>query len=147
MCWRKARRIVEERLKEEGVQIHPGTEITAVLGRRGKVAGVTTKDGRNLDVEIVAVAIGVRPTLELARKCELQVDRGILVNQWMQTSQADIFAAGDVAQVHDPASGKWVVESLWGTARLQGQHAGLNMAGMANPISAPRRSTSPACPG
>jgi NADPH-dependent 2,4-dienoyl-CoA reductase/sulfur reductase-like enzyme len=48
----------------------------------------------------------------------------------METNLEDIYAAGDVAQVYDPASGKWVVESLWVTANAQGRIAGLNMAGL-----------------
>ena len=54
------------------------------------------------------------------------------MNEYLQTSSHKIFAAGDVAQVYDPHSGKSVVDSLWGPARLQGQAAGLNMTGAAS---------------
>jgi NADPH-dependent 2,4-dienoyl-CoA reductase/sulfur reductase-like enzyme len=63
------------------------------------------------------------------------VDKGILVDQYMRASHADIFAAGDVAQVYDPLSGKSVVDSLWGPARDQGSAAGLNMVGITTPYS------------
>jgi len=82
---------------------------------------------------MVAVAIGIRPRINLAAEAGLKVDRGILVDEYLQTSSADIFAAGDVAQVHDPRTGKSVVDSLWGPAREQGHAAGLNMTGSAVP--------------
>ncbi len=128
-------KIVEHRLKEEGVQIHYNTELDEIIGKRGRVAGVRTKDGRQIECQIVAIAIGVRPRKELAVQSGLNVDKGILVDQYMHTSQEDIFAAGDVAQVYDPLSGKSVVDSLWGPARDQGSAAGLNMAGLTAPYS------------
>jgi NAD(P)H-nitrite reductase large subunit len=78
---------------------------------------------------MVAVAIGARPRIELAQAAGLDVERGILINQNMQTSQPDVFAAGDVGQVYDPLTGKKTLDMLWSPARDQGNAAGLNMAG------------------
>jgi nitrite reductase (NADH) large subunit len=78
---------------------------------------------------MVAYAIGVKPCLELVRETDLALDRGILVNEHLQTNDLDIFAAGDVAQAYDPLSGRSVLDSLWNPAREQGRVAGLNMAG------------------
>jgi NADPH-dependent 2,4-dienoyl-CoA reductase/sulfur reductase-like enzyme len=61
------------------------------------------------------------------------VDRGVLVDEFLATSVPDIYAAGDVAQVFDPFSGRSIVDSLWGPARQQGRTAGLNMAGQRVP--------------
>jgi NAD(P)H-nitrite reductase large subunit len=122
-------RIVEHRLKQHGVQIHHHTELAEILGNKGRVSGVSTPDGRVLRCDIVGIAIGVRPRIGLARGSGLQVDRGILVDEFLQTSEMDIFAAGDVAQVHDPFTGKSIVDSLWGPARAQGFTSGSNMAG------------------
>jgi NADPH-dependent 2,4-dienoyl-CoA reductase/sulfur reductase-like enzyme len=57
----------------------------------------------------------------------------VVVNEYLQSSQPDIFAAGDVAQVYDPLSGQAVLDTLWPTARAQGEAAGLNMAGASQP--------------
>ncbi len=122
--------IIEKRLENEGVQIYHNTDLVEFVGRRGKVESVVTQDGQRYKADLAGVAIGVRPTKSLAEASGIKVDRGILVDQWMRTSQADIFAAGDVAQIYDTASKKWVVESLWGPASDQGHHAGLNMAGV-----------------
>jgi NADPH-dependent 2,4-dienoyl-CoA reductase/sulfur reductase-like enzyme len=126
-------RIVEHRLKEEGVKIHYRTELAEILGKRGRVAGVITKGGKQVKSKLVAVAIGIRPRVGLASTAGINIDRGILVDEYLRTNVEDIFAAGDVAQVYDPLTGKSVVDSLWGPAREQGHAAGLNMTGDATP--------------
>jgi NAD(P)H-nitrite reductase large subunit len=122
--------IIEHRLKEEGVAIHYHTELGEIVGDNGRVVGVKTTDGRMIRCQLVAIAIGVLPRMELARSAGLQIDRSILVDAFMQTSEADIFAAGDVAQVYDPETGTSVLNTLWGPAREQGHIAGANMAGV-----------------
>jgi NADPH-dependent 2,4-dienoyl-CoA reductase/sulfur reductase-like enzyme len=126
-------RIVEHRLMEEGVQIHYQTELEQVLEQRGRVAGVRTKDGRQIKCDLVAIAIGVVARKELAESSGLRTERGILVDEYLQTSDPDVFAAGDVAQVFDHASGKSLLDSLWGPAREQGSTAGCNMTGARMP--------------
>jgi NAD(P)H-nitrite reductase large subunit len=71
----------------------------------------------------------VRPRLELAHSAELDTDRGILSNEYLQTSDPDIFTAGDCAQVFDLQTKRSVVDSLWGPSRTQGRAAAMNMAG------------------
>jgi NADPH-dependent 2,4-dienoyl-CoA reductase/sulfur reductase-like enzyme len=131
-------RIVEMRLKHEKVQLHFFSEIAEILGRRGRVSGVRIigRDSKEetLRCDIVGAAIGVRPQAGLAQDAGLRVERGILVNDRLQTSAEDIFAAGDVAQVYDPLTGKHVLDTLWSTAREQGRAAGLNMAGVHAPF-------------
>jgi NADPH-dependent 2,4-dienoyl-CoA reductase/sulfur reductase-like enzyme len=69
----------------------------------------------------------------LAHAADLKTDRGILVDEYLRSSHPDIFAAGDVAQVHDPLSGRSVLDTLWGVAVAQGRAAGRNMAGTSAP--------------
>lgn len=121
--------IVEHRLQEEGVKLHYRTEIVEVSGKKNRVDGVRLADGKLLKCDLVAYAIGIRPRTGLAKQAGLEVERGILVNEYLQTNDPDIYAAGDVAQVHDPSTGQSVLDSLWGVARQQGYAAGLNMAG------------------
>ncbi|OQY90643.1 MAG: hypothetical protein B6D38_02630 [Anaerolineae bacterium UTCFX1] len=122
-------KIVEARLQVEGVTLHHHAEVIEVMGKKNRVIGARLLDGRTLTCDMVAYAIGIRPRLELAIQAGLAVDRGILVNEFMQTNDPHIFAAGDVAQVYDPAVGRSILDSLWGPARQQGYAAGLNMAG------------------
>lgn len=122
-------RIIENRLKEHGVEIHYNTSLVDILDHKGSVSGVRTEDGRILRCNMVAIAIGIRPRVKLAYESGLEVDRGILVDEYLRTGLEDIFAAGDVAQVYDPFTGRSIIDSLWGPARDQGSIAGMNMAG------------------
>ncbi|HSR46606.1 MAG TPA: FAD-dependent oxidoreductase [Anaerolineales bacterium] len=125
--------LVEERLEEEGIRLHRNTELSQVLAKRGGVVGVELVDGRRLACGMLAVAIGIRPKLELAQAGGLATDRGVLTDEYLRTSDPDIFAAGDVAEVLDPERGVRVLDSLWSTALSQGAAAGGNMAGAGEP--------------
>jgi NAD(P)H-nitrite reductase large subunit len=78
---------------------------------------------------MVAVGIGVKPHIELAKTAGLATERGILTDEHLQTSDPDIFAAGDVSQVRDPLSGQLFIDTLWHPARVKGKIAALNMTG------------------
>lgn len=122
-------RIVEHRLKEKGVHIHYHTELAEINEKRGRVESIRTQVGQVIKCGIVAIAIGIRPRKELAVEAGVKSDRGILVNEHMRTSEGEIYAAGDVAQVYDPFTNRHVLDSLWGPAREQGRVAALNMLG------------------
>ncbi len=126
-------RLIEERLCDEGVIIHTRTQIKQAVGKRDKLTAVETPSGETLKCDVLAVAIGVKPRLELAQMAGLKIDRGLLVDEYLRTSAPDVYAAGDVAQVYDPHSGRAVLDVLWSTALEQGRAAGLNMAGAQQP--------------
>ena len=122
-------RIVEHHLKKDGVQLHFETDLDEILGKGGKVVGVRTTAGVIVKCEMVGVAVGVKPRNGLAQQSGLQVDRAVVVDQFMRTSAPDVYAAGDVAQVQDSVTGKSFLNTLWSPARNQGYTAGMNMAG------------------
>ncbi len=121
--------VVEKRLEEEGVTLHHNSELKEILGKNGYVIGAGLQDGRTIKCDMLAYAVGIQPCLELIQETNLARDRGILVNEHLQTTDPDIYAAGDVAQAYDPLTGKSVLDSLWNPAREQGMVAGFNMAG------------------
>jgi NADPH-dependent 2,4-dienoyl-CoA reductase/sulfur reductase-like enzyme len=121
-------RVVEEELRNGGVRVHQFTELARIVGRDGRVVAVETGDGTQIPCDLVAVAIGVRPRIELAKAAGLACERGILVDEYLRTSEDDIFAAGDVAETADPLTGRRTLEVLWHSAVHKGRIAGLNMA-------------------
>jgi NADPH-dependent 2,4-dienoyl-CoA reductase/sulfur reductase-like enzyme len=122
-------RLVEHHLVHEGATLHHHSEISEILGKKDKVTGIRTSRGDVIRCDILAVGIGVRACKELAQAAGLKTDRGILVNEYLQTSDPAIFAAGDVAQIFDPLSGHSSIDNLWYPARKQGRVAALNMIG------------------
>src|SRR5690606_38166417 len=86
-----------EKLDALGVSVRCGMQTKAVLGETA-VTGVECADGTTLDAEIVVVAAGIRPNVELGRQAGLEVNRGIVVNDYMETSNPDIFAVGECVE-------------------------------------------------
>jgi NAD(P)H-nitrite reductase large subunit len=83
--------------EEHGVHFHLEKTVTAIDGKWVKLKG-----GNTLDADLVVVGIGVRPRLELAEKAGLKTERGVVVDQYLQASEPDIYAAGDIARWPDP---------------------------------------------
>lgn len=121
--------IVEARLEAAGVVLHRHTAVRAAHGRDGRLVAVETMRGERIPCEMLAVAVGVRPRVRLAEAAGLAVDRGIRTDEYLATSAPDVFAAGDVAQALDPATGVAALDTLWSSASAMGTTAGLNMAG------------------
>ncbi len=122
-------RIIENRLAYDGIIVHYQTEIAEILQKGKKVGGVKTIKGETIRCGIVGVGVGVKPRMDLAKAAGLSTEKGILVNEFLQTSDPDIYAAGDAAQVFDPLTRKSIVDTLWMPAREQGRSAARNMAG------------------
>lgn len=137
--------IIEHQIKHEGIHLHYNEEIAEAFGKDGRVAGVRLQSGREIRCQMIGVAIGVRPNMQLVKGLPIEQQQGILVNDYMQSSLPTLFAAGDVAQAYDRWTKKPQLDILWPTAVQTGQIAGHNMVDVAHgrPPITPYEKTSP----
>jgi NADPH-dependent 2,4-dienoyl-CoA reductase/sulfur reductase-like enzyme len=112
--------------------VHEQQGVTFHLGRSAKAVdanGVILDDGTRVEAELIVAGIGVRPNLDLAASAGVTVDKGIAVNEFLETSVAGIFAAGDVARWPDAYSDARLRVEHWVVAERQGQVVARNMLG------------------
>ena len=124
-------RFIRDVHESHGVTFHLGRTVSRMDGDK-----VTLSDATTLNADFIVVGVGVRPSIELAQRAGLAIDRGIKVDAYLETSAPGVFAAGDVARWPDPHSGELLRVEHWVVAQRQGQAAARNMLGCREPFDA-----------
>ena len=121
---------VKKHLEKNKIKFHLGNTVVKASSKGKQITCVTLKDGTKLNCDLLVLAVGVRPQTLLAEQAGLKVDRGIITDtQTMQTSNKDIYAAGDCTVSTDMLDGSNKIIALWPNAVQQGTVAGVQMAG------------------
>ncbi|MGB7975438.1 MAG: FAD-dependent oxidoreductase [Roseiarcus sp.] len=118
---------------QKGVRLHLRSKVARIDDKQ-----ILLQGGKQIEADIVVVGVGVEPRLQLAEAAGLTLDRGVQVNSRLQTSDPDIFAAGDIARWPDPHIGERIRVEHWVVAERQGQIAAANMLGRDEPFTMTR---------
>ncbi|MBZ0106423.1 MAG: FAD-dependent oxidoreductase [Sulfuricella denitrificans] len=119
---------VQHHFQARGIRVIP-SDTPASISKTGERYRTETVGGKSLETDLVIAGIGVEPRIELAREAGLEVGNGIVVNEFLETTHPDIYAAGDIAFFPYRALGKSMRIEHWDNAMVQGRWAGWNMAG------------------
>ncbi len=112
---------------DHGVDLLPNVRVESVTGTDGHVDGVRLADGRHFAADAVVVGVGITPNVQLAQEAGLDVRNGIVTDEHLRTSVADIYAAGDVANAYHPLLGRHLRVEHWANALHQPEVAALSM--------------------
>lgn len=121
---------------DHGVHLHRRAQVTGISGDGGRATGVDTADGTHVEADLVLVAVGAVPNVALARDAGLAIDSdtgGVVASATLQTTDPDVFVAGDIASVPSARYGRSVRVEHWATALNQGPHAARAMLGATDP--------------
>lgn len=116
----RASRMLRHSIEQKGINIITEANTEALIGEEGHVSQVRLKDGTVLDAHLVIFAVGIRPNITLAQSAGLRCNRGILVNDTMQTFDPSIYAVGECIEHRNQTFG--LVEPLWGQAFICATH-------------------------
>ncbi len=119
---KKESELISRHIREHHVDLRLGTELKEILpDANGRVNKVITSDGEEIPCQLVGLTAGVRPNIDFLKNSQLETDRGIKVNRFLETNIPDVFAVGDCAQFDVPPVGRRPIEQVWYTGKLQGE--------------------------
>ena len=120
--------MIKQWVQSKGVEVFTDTRVQEI-SQSGSALKVQLSNGKTLEVDLVISATGVRPNIGYLNNSGLKIDTGILVNEYMQTSHPDIYAAGDVTESIDFSTGHRIVNAIQPSAAEQARIAGISMTG------------------
>ncbi len=123
--------LVQNHLAEKGVKVLTGSRVTEIMAKDGRVAGVKVNGTKEIEANLVLMAVGVRPNVDLAKSCGLEIGEtgAIKVNEFLRTSDESIYAGGDCVENVHLITGKPVYIPLGSTANKHGRVIGDNVTG------------------
>jgi NADPH-dependent 2,4-dienoyl-CoA reductase/sulfur reductase-like enzyme len=126
--------MINRHIRENGIDLRLETELKEILGdENGKARAAVTNRGETIECGFVGLTAGVSPNVAFLKDSGIEIDRGVLVDEYLQTSVPGIFAAGDCAQLRSPQPGRKPIEAVWYTGRMMGETVAPNI--LAPPIT------------
>lgn len=122
--------IVEREILRNGMELKLGVQLKEILADENRrVRAVITDQGEEINCQIVGLTPGVHPNIDLLQDSEIKTNRGVLVNEYLETNIHDIYSAGDCAEIVYQGNDKHSVEQLWYTGKMQGEVLAKNILG------------------
>ncbi len=118
----KEAEIIGKHLESRGIDLRFTTELKEIISdESGRVKAVVSSNGEELACQFVGLTPGVSPNIDFLKETDLETEEGIVVNQFLETNQPDVYSIGDCAQFSKPAAGRNNLEQVWYTGRIMGE--------------------------
>lgn len=122
--------MINRHILEHGIDLRLSAELNEILpDDQGKCRAIITKAGEEVACGFVGLTVGVSPNVGFLKNTTLDINRGILVNEHLETNQSDVYAIGDCAEMRQPRPGRRAIEAIWYTGRMMGQCVTQNICG------------------
>jgi NADPH-dependent 2,4-dienoyl-CoA reductase/sulfur reductase-like enzyme len=119
---REESEMVTRHIREHGIDLRLSTELKEIVDDgEGRACAVITGAGERIDCGYVGLTAGVHPNIGWLKDTALETDKGILVDEYLQTNLPDVYAIGDCAQIRNPKPGRRPIEAVWYTGRMMGE--------------------------
>ena len=123
-------KLVNRHLFEHHLDLKLSTELKEIKAdENGRVKSIVTGDGEEIACEFVGLTPGVSPNVDFLRETDLKIERGIVVNEFLETNIPDVYAAGDCSQVAEPLGHRRPIEAVWYVGRMMGEALGRTLSG------------------
>ena len=121
--------MVNRHIREHGIDLRLESELNEVLDENndGKADAILMKNGEKIDCGFVGLTVGVSPNVDFVKNTALKINKGIVVNDYLETNIADVYAIGDCAEIESPQSGRRPIEAIWYTGRMMGETVAYNI--------------------
>lgn len=114
--------LISKHIKSHHVDLRFETELDEILAdENGRVKGIITKAGEEIKCEFVGLTAGVSPNIDFLKNSDIKLNRGVLVNEFLETNQANVYAIGDCAEFHTHPTGRRNLEQVWYTGKMMGE--------------------------
>ena len=124
-------KMVNRHIFEHGIDLRLETEMDSIIDENndGRLDALQIKNGEKLPCQFVGLTVGVSPNIDFLKNTPLSIDKGIKVNNYLETNQLDVYAIGDCAQLETPQTGRRPIEAIWYTGKMMGETVAYNIVG------------------
>jgi NAD(P)H-nitrite reductase large subunit len=122
--------LINRHIKEHHVDLRLSTELKEIISdENGRVKSIITNNGDEIDCQFVGLTVGVSPNVDFLKKSALAINRGIHINEYLETNMSDVYAIGDCAERTTPVEGRRPIEQVWYTGRMMGEAVAQTICG------------------
>lgn len=126
--------MISRHIRKHGIDLRLATEMKEIQDNgQGAVSGVLLSNNEQLPCQFVGLTVGVSPNVDFVKNTVLNIDKGILVNEYLETNIPNVYAIGDCAQLQNPPEGRRSIEAVWYTGRKMGECLATNLTGVSSP--------------